>query len=98
MDYYFGYFADKDAHEGWEEIQEGACDMEEQARQENTEGEIEKLRHRLRLQDAVIRSGNVAALTDDERDAVEWFAKFGHSDDGGRAATLRGLLERLGGK
>jgi hypothetical protein len=92
MDYYFGYFADKDAHEGWEEIQEETCDMEEQAR------EIEKLRNRLRLQDAVIRSGNVAALTDDERDALEWFAKFGHSDDGGRAATVRGLLERLGGK
>jgi len=92
MDYYFGYFADKDAHEGWEEIQEETCDMEEQAR------EIEKLRNRLRLQDAVIRSGNVAALTDDERDALEWFAKFGHSDEGGRAATVRGLLERLGGK
>jgi hypothetical protein len=36
-------------------------------------------------------------LTDDEREAVEWFAKFGHSDDGGRTATLRGLLERIGG-
>jgi len=22
MDYYFGYFEDKDAYEGWEEIQE----------------------------------------------------------------------------
>jgi hypothetical protein len=36
-------------------------------------------------------------LTDEEREAVEWFAKFGHSDDGGRTATLRGLLERIGG-
>jgi hypothetical protein len=36
-------------------------------------------------------------LTDEEWEAVEWFAKFGHSDDGVRTATLRGLLERLGG-
>lgn len=36
-----------------------------------------------------------AVLTVEERAAVEWLAKFGHSDDGGRAATLRGLLERM---
>ena len=33
-------------------------------------------------------------LTAGEREAVEWFARVGHSDDGGRAATLRALLER----
>ena len=37
-------------------------------------------------------------LTDEEREAVEWFAR--HSNHGmsmRRSATLRGLLERLGG-
>jgi hypothetical protein len=34
-------------------------------------------------------------LTAEEREAVAWFARVGHSDDGGRAATLRSLLERL---
>lgn len=37
-------------------------------------------------------------LTEAEREAVEWFANYGYSDDGapGRmAAILRGLLERL---
>ena len=33
-------------------------------------------------------------LTDAEREAVEWYANF---PDGIHAATLRGLLERLGG-
>jgi hypothetical protein len=36
-------------------------------------------------------------LTDEEREAIEWFATYGYSSDGvpGRnAATLRGLLER----
>lgn len=36
-------------------------------------------------------------LTDEEREAVAWFANYGYSPDGvpGRmAATLRGLLER----
>ena len=37
-------------------------------------------------------------LSDSEREAVEWFARVGHSDDGGRAATMRGLLKRLGGE
>lgn len=61
-------------------------------------GEIERLRHRVRFADAVIRSGNVATLTDDERAAVETAAleadAHQHAE---RAATLRGLLERLGG-
>jgi hypothetical protein len=36
-------------------------------------------------------------LTDEEREAIKWFATYGYSSDGvpGRnAATLRGLLER----
>jgi hypothetical protein len=38
-----------------------------------------------------------ATLTDEEREAIAWFANYGYSSDGvpGRnAATLRGLLER----
>jgi hypothetical protein len=57
---------------------------------------------RLAEQDATlsVAGGNVtvtmdATLTNEERAAIEWFAKFGHSDDGGRVATLRALLERL---
>lgn len=59
--------------------------------------EIERLRHRVRFSDAVIRSGNVAALTDAEREAVEWaenMAAWAHNSDHVHAATLRGLLER----
>ena len=63
---------------------------------EEAAGEIEKLRQRLRLQDAVIRGGTVAALTDEERAAI----RASIADDElmhhhARAATLRGLLERL---
>jgi hypothetical protein len=39
-------------------------------------------------------------LTDEEREAIAWFANYGYSSDGvpGRnAATLRGLLERTRG-
>ena len=65
--------------------------------------EIERLRSRLRLVDAVIRSGDVAALTDAEREAIctaaEAYAIRGAADgrESVNAATLRGLLERLGG-
>jgi hypothetical protein len=79
--------------------------MKEQARQENTEGEIEKLRHRLRIQDAVIRSGNVAALTDEERKALEYgiseadaYDRVGLEDAKHAGIVFRALLERLGGK
>lgn len=62
--------------------------------------EIERLRHRVRFADAVIRSGNVAALTEAERGAVESAAEAFEYDDGNLecgtiAATLRGLLERM---
>lgn len=68
-------------------------------------GEIERLRSWVRIQDAVIRSGNVAALTDEERKALktvlrrlreDYFAgRF--SDSAEIAAVIDGLLERLGG-
>jgi hypothetical protein len=35
-------------------------------------------------------------LTDEEREAVEWYAGYGR--DGLHAATLRNLLERIGGE
>ena len=72
--------------------------------------EIERLRfaiRRLAEQDATLSvcDGNVtvtmdATLTDEEREAVEWFSHFGRPQNGPvigkHAATLRGLLERLG--
>ena len=63
-------------------------------------GEIEKLRSWVRIQDAVIHSGNVAALTEAEREAIESAAEAFEYDDGNLecgtiAATLRGLLERM---
>lgn len=64
-------------------------------------GEIERLRSRLRFVDAVIRSGDVAALTDAERGAVEAAIDILACNDGvlddcsSIAATMRGLLERL---
>jgi len=57
-------------------------------------GEIDRLRSRLRLQDAVIRSGDVACLTHAEREALE--IAIGLDDSGPMAATLRGLLDRVG--
>ena len=73
-------------------------------------GEIEKLRSWVRLQDAVIHSGNVAALTEAERKAVERLCEatsdmidddkraggFHWQDDAAAVAVVRGLLERLG--
>lgn len=62
--------------------------------------EIERLRSRLRLQDAAIRSGDVATLTDAEREAIKWAAVVseGLCQMGAmnRARTLLGILERLG--
>ena len=60
--------------------------------------EIERLRSRLRFADNVIRSGDVATLTDAEREAVEYFSQWciGPSKRLERyAATVRGLLERM---
>jgi hypothetical protein len=60
--------------------------------------EIDRLRlkcwQRLRLQDAVIRSGTVAALTDAEREAIKWCI-FQQATPQRTAVTLRNLLERL---
>lgn len=60
--------------------------------------EIERLRCLARFHERALRNGVTAALSDEEREAVEWFANYGFSDDGvpGRmAATIRGLLERF---
>lgn len=61
-------------------------------------GEIERLRSLTRFQDGVIRSGDVACLTEAEREAVEWMTHGGSPfpEEASRMATLRGLLERLG--
>jgi len=61
-------------------------------------GVIEKLRRRLRLLDAAVRSQ--PTLTDEEREAIacaaESYADNDDDEDCARvAATLRGLLERL---
>ena len=54
--------------------------------------ERERLMSLTRFQERVIRSGDTACLTDAEREALVWGASF-YSH---HAATLRGLLERLG--
>lgn len=66
--------------------------------------EIERLRHRVRFSDAVIRSGDVATLTDAERGAVDRACRLiastmpYESQQGAEDyQALRGLLERLGG-
>ncbi len=60
--------------------------------------EIERLRHRLGFTDNVIRSGDVATLTDAERSAVADAAdRYAESvpEAAKTAATLRSLLDRL---
>lgn len=61
--------------------------------------EIESLRHRVRFADAVIRSGDVATLTEAERealaDAAGRYAEVA-PESAETAATIRGLLKRLG--
>lgn len=64
------------------------------------EAEIERLKSRLRFCDAVIRSGDVAALTEAERHALTDAAEaYEYDRDDSEcvkiAATLRALLERL---
>lgn len=57
---------------------------------------VERLQHRVRFADAVIRSGAVAALTEAEMAAVETAVCEAEAHQHAvRAATLRGLLERL---
>lgn len=62
--------------------------------------EIEKLRSLTRFQDGVIRSGDVATLASDERDAVRQASDaFGDDNDDETCAriqmTLMSLLKRL---
>jgi hypothetical protein len=61
--------------------------------------EIERLRSLVRFQDRVIRSGDVACLTGDEREAINSAASRYETGDwcGAQAVavTLRSLLERL---
>ena len=55
--------------------------------------EIERLRSLVRFQDGVIRSGDVACLTQAEREAIEVACEdLRHVEE---VATLRGLLERM---
>jgi hypothetical protein len=61
---------------------------------EEAAAEIERLRSLTRFQDGVIRSGDVACLTQAEREALEVASVWVNPE---RHATLRGLLERLGG-
>lgn len=61
---------------------------------------IERLRSRVRFCDNVIRSGDVAALTEEEREAIEKAigreldAEWYGGPEPGRVVALRGLLER----
>lgn len=55
---------------------------------------ISKLRSRLRLQDAVIRSGATLAPTSEEREVIEWAVRAMRPEC---RAVLQGLLERTGG-
>ena len=59
--------------------------------------EIERLRSRVRFVESVIRSGDVASLTDAEREAVEWAVSAARNVEHPAETTLLGLLERLGG-
>lgn len=64
--------------------------------------EIERLRSLVRFQDKVIRSGDVACLTQAERQAIKEAADAYEQNNGDPdceriADTLHGLLDRLGG-
>jgi len=60
---------------------------------------IERLESLTRFQDRVIRSGDTATLTVEEREAVRFFSLIDGPHNvpiaNKRAATLRGLLERM---
>jgi hypothetical protein len=53
---------------------------------EDAANEIERLRN------GALASRETVRLTDEEREAVEWYAAYGAGE---HAATLRSLLERL---
>lgn len=61
---------------------------------EDAANEIERLRSLVRFQDGVIRSGDVATLTDGEREALEW-ASSSHEDMARLQGSLKSLLERF---
>jgi hypothetical protein len=82
------------------------CDCTAQERRlyaetQDLEEEIERLRSLVRFQDGVIRSGDVACLTSDEREAIEKAigreldAEWYGGPEPGRVVALRSLLERL---
>lgn len=62
---------------------------------EEAAAEIERLRSLTRFQDGVIRSGDVACLTQAEREAVEFSVAHGETVDAAWRYALRGLLERM---
>lgn len=63
---------------------------------EEAVAEIERLRSLVRFQDGVIRSGDVACLTQAEREAIAGAIEAEHGRGSWRwADTLRTLLERL---
>ena len=73
---------------------------------ERAADEIDRLRSRVRFCDGVIRSGDVAAITEAEREALERGICFltgvedlpGCVDPMDDACTIRNLLDRLGGE
>ena len=60
--------------------------------------EIERLRSRVRFFESVIRSGDAAALTEEERDTLLWASGWCAGLNESRHAVLKRLLERLGGE
>lgn len=57
--------------------------------------EIERLRSLVRFQDGVIRSGDVACLTEAEREAIAWAVSAAEDCQHPADDTLRRLLARL---
>lgn len=65
---------------------------------EAAEAEVDRLRSLTRFQDGVIRSGDTATLTTDERDVLNAVAEDAAYRQMARTeSVVRGLLERLGG-
>lgn len=68
--------------------------------------QIERLQSRLRFADGVIRSGDVAALTEAEQEALDWACGsledpdtvWDDNYDADAAAVLRALMKRMGDK
>ena len=59
-------------------------------------GEIERLRHRVRFADAVIRSGDAATLTEAEREALgRAVILLAGNADSATVGAVVGLLDRM---